>query len=83
MSADMTGDPLTDPAAAALAAATELAERTGCARHDVAIVLGSGWVPAVEALGTPNVATTFTAAGLRLRASRAENEWRSGAFAWR
>ena len=32
-------------------AATELAERTGIGRHDVAIVLGSGWVPAVDALG--------------------------------
>jgi purine-nucleoside phosphorylase len=37
-----------EPAAQAAAA---LAERTGFARHDVAIVLGSGWVPAVDALG--------------------------------
>ncbi len=28
-----------------------LAERTGVARHDLAIVLGSGWVPAVDVLG--------------------------------
>ncbi len=41
----------TDPAAAALAAAAVLAERTGVSRHDVAIVLGSGWVPAIDALG--------------------------------
>jgi purine-nucleoside phosphorylase len=37
-----------EPAAQAAAA---LAERTAFARHDVAIVLGSGWVPAVDALG--------------------------------
>jgi purine-nucleoside phosphorylase len=36
---------------AAREAATTLAERTGTDHHDVAIVLGSGWVPAVEALG--------------------------------
>ena len=28
-----------------------LAERTGVDRHDVAVVLGSGWLPAAEALG--------------------------------
>jgi purine-nucleoside phosphorylase len=32
-------------------AATELAERSGVERHDVAIVLGSGWVPAADVLG--------------------------------
>jgi purine-nucleoside phosphorylase len=37
---------------AARAAAAVLAERTGTDRHDVAIVLGSGWVPAVDALGS-------------------------------
>ena len=31
-------------------AAAVLAERTGVERHDVALVLGSGWLPAVEAL---------------------------------
>jgi purine-nucleoside phosphorylase len=36
---------------AAREAATTLAERTSTDHHDVAIVLGSGWVPAVEALG--------------------------------
>ncbi|HZA10505.1 purine-nucleoside phosphorylase [Mycobacterium sp.] len=34
-------------------AASEIAERTGVARHDVAVVLGSGWAPATEALGSP------------------------------
>jgi purine-nucleoside phosphorylase len=32
-------------------AADRLAELTGVARHDVAIVLGSGWVPAADAIG--------------------------------
>jgi len=43
---------MTDPAAAARAAATALAEKTGVDRHDVALVLGSGWVPAIEGMGT-------------------------------
>ena len=30
-----------------------LAQLSGVARHDVAIVLGSGWVPAIDDLGTP------------------------------
>ena len=34
-------------------AATVIADRTGVACHDVAVVLGSGWAPAAEALGTP------------------------------
>ena len=34
-------------------AAAALAERTGVDRHDVAVVLGSGWGPAAAALGTP------------------------------
>jgi purine-nucleoside phosphorylase len=38
---------------AAISAAAELARRTGVAQHDVAVVLGSGWVPAVEVLGKP------------------------------
>ncbi|WP_304045568.1 purine-nucleoside phosphorylase [Jatrophihabitans endophyticus] len=40
-----------DPAGAAADAARALAERTGVASHDIAIVLGSGWVPAVDVLG--------------------------------
>ncbi|WP_264068164.1 purine-nucleoside phosphorylase [Mycolicibacterium komossense] len=44
----------TDPAAAAQQAAAAIAERTGVARHDVAVVLGSGWAPAAGALGTPS-----------------------------
>jgi purine-nucleoside phosphorylase len=43
---------LSDPTAAATAAAAELARATGVERHDVALVLGSGWVPAVDLIGT-------------------------------
>ncbi|MCW2820313.1 MAG: punA, partial [Marmoricola sp.] len=32
-------------------AARVLAEKTGVERHDVALVMGSGWLPAVDALG--------------------------------
>ncbi len=41
-----------DPSAVAREAATALAEATGVPRHDVAVVLGSGWGPAADALGT-------------------------------
>jgi purine-nucleoside phosphorylase len=39
-----------DPGQLAAEAARELAVRTGAQRHDVALVLGSGWLPAVTAL---------------------------------
>ena len=42
-----------DPLAAASKAAHEIAERTGVASHDVALVMGSGWVTAADALGAP------------------------------
>ena len=42
-----------DPLAAATQAATEIASRTGVASHDVALVMGSGWVTACDALGAP------------------------------
>lgn len=35
------------------AAAARLRELTGAETHDVALVMGSGWAPAVEALGAP------------------------------
>ena len=49
-----------DPSAAARAAADRLAELTGVGAHDVALVLGSGWLPAVDALGetTADLAVT-------------------------
>ncbi|WP_424212117.1 purine-nucleoside phosphorylase [Streptomyces sp. BI20] len=43
----------TDPHAAADAAAARLRELTGVESHDVALVMGSGWAPAAEALGVP------------------------------
>jgi purine-nucleoside phosphorylase len=42
-----------DPLQAATVAAAEIASLTGVASHDVALVMGSGWVGAVDALGTP------------------------------
>lgn len=42
-----------DPLQAAAIAASEIASRTGIASHDVALVMGSGWVGAVDALGRP------------------------------
>ena len=44
-------DPTTDPTDVAAAAAAVIAERTGVARHDVALVLGSGWGGAADLLG--------------------------------
>src|SRR5690348_6156456 len=40
-----------DAVDAATAAAGQLAELTGVRTHDVAVVLGSGWVPAADAIG--------------------------------
>jgi purine-nucleoside phosphorylase len=49
----VTGGPaLSDPSASALAAARALAQHTGVAHHDAAVVLGSGWLPAIDSLGT-------------------------------
>lgn len=44
-------DPASDPAQVAQAAAAVLAEATGAQRHDVALVLGSGWSAGAELLG--------------------------------
>ena len=41
----------TPPLRSAADAAAVLRERTGVQTHDVALVLGSGWLPAVDALG--------------------------------
>ena len=42
-----------EPFALAEAAANALAERTGASRHDVVVVLGSGWSEAADGLGQP------------------------------
>jgi purine-nucleoside phosphorylase len=44
-----------DPFAAAEAAAAELTKRSGMPRHDVAIVLGSGWQDAANGIGSDAV----------------------------
>ena len=44
---------MTDPEAVALQAAAAIRERTGVDRHDVAVILGSGWAPAAAELGAP------------------------------
>jgi purine-nucleoside phosphorylase len=73
---------VTDTQQLAQEAARTLADLTGVERHDLALVLGSGWLPAVEALGeaTAEIATTdlpgFHAAGVaghsgRIRSVRA------------
>lgn len=43
----------TDAYAAAQASAASLAHLTGQPEHDVAVVLGSGWAPAADAIGAP------------------------------
>ena len=43
------------PADLATAAAESLAKATGIAEHDAAIVLGSGWAPAADRVGTPDI----------------------------
>jgi purine-nucleoside phosphorylase len=53
-------DPSTDPRTLARAAAERLAELTGTARHDVALVLGSGWAPAADLLGRTMATVTTT-----------------------
>ena len=51
---------MTDTQTLAREAADKLRELTGVERHDIALVLGSGWLPAVDALGeaTAEIATT-------------------------
>ncbi|WP_414655744.1 purine-nucleoside phosphorylase [Flexivirga sp.] len=44
-------DPATDPFEIAKAAASTIAERTGAPRHDIALVLGSGWGQAADRIG--------------------------------
>lgn len=51
MSMSDLDDPTTDPFDVARSAAEHLARVTGVARHDVALVLGSGWGGAADLLG--------------------------------
>ena len=45
---------MSTPAEEANAAAAVLREKTGVETHDIALVMGSGWLPAVDALGEAN-----------------------------
>jgi purine-nucleoside phosphorylase len=49
--------------AAAATSAARLARLTGCAAHDVAVVLGSGWLPAAHALGQADTEVTLAELG--------------------
>lgn len=49
-----------DPYAAADTAAARLRELTGAENHDVALVMGSGWVPAADELGAAEHEFPFT-----------------------
>lgn len=44
-------DPAADPFAVAQIAATQIAELTGVAQHDIALTLGSGWAKAADLIG--------------------------------
>ena len=43
----------TDPLGTAVAAAAQISQLTGVGQHDVALVMGSGWISALDALGAP------------------------------
>jgi purine-nucleoside phosphorylase len=53
-------EPEDRPFAAARQAADELARLTGHDHHDVAVVLGSGWGPALDELGAPDTRFAMT-----------------------
>jgi purine-nucleoside phosphorylase len=54
---------ISDPYQAARASAARLAELTGQPQHDVAMVLGSGWAPAADALGSTTAEVPLDALG--------------------
>ncbi|MEJ1229374.1 MAG: purine-nucleoside phosphorylase [Galbitalea sp.] len=58
--ANVLDDPQADPFEIASQAATEIAEHTGVASHDIALTLGSGWARAADLIGetTATVAAT-------------------------
>ncbi len=51
--ARMPAEPVIDVHAIAQEAAAAVARATGAVHHDVALIMGSGWVPAADRLGTP------------------------------
>jgi purine-nucleoside phosphorylase len=54
---------MTDPYAAAAASAERLAAATGKRSHDIAVVLGSGWAAAADAIGAADSQLPFTDLG--------------------
>jgi purine-nucleoside phosphorylase len=50
---------VSDPQTAANDAATAISEQTGVPAHDIAVVLGSGWAPALSALGEPSASVAM------------------------
>lgn len=54
---------MTDPYTDAAASAEKLARLTGLDSHDVAVVLGSGWAPAADAIGTPTAVVPLAELG--------------------
>jgi purine-nucleoside phosphorylase len=53
MSLQNSNDLYVDPLGTATKAAAQIAELTGVPKHDIALVMGSGWIGACDALGTP------------------------------
>jgi len=53
-------DVVSDPYGAARAAADAVARATGVVHHDVAVVLGSGWAPALATLGTTDAVLSMS-----------------------
>jgi purine-nucleoside phosphorylase len=54
---------MTDPYAAAAASAQRLAAATGTPHHDIAVVLGSGWAAAADAIGSADSEVPFADLG--------------------
>jgi purine-nucleoside phosphorylase len=52
-----------DPFAVAEASAAQLASLTGTPSHDIAVVLGSGWTPAADAVGAADVEVSLDEIG--------------------
>src|SRR5208282_4800287 len=66
MTPDIANASTSDPYAAAAASAARLAELAGQPGHDAAVVLGSGWAQAADALGPVPVVRSVRAGPLRV-----------------
>jgi purine-nucleoside phosphorylase len=54
-------EPATDPFGVARRAAVALAEHSGQDHHDIAVILGSGWLPAADGIGEVTAELPFAA----------------------